>query len=63
LGLPCLYHHQLISSKRYSTAEEVSVFLFGLVLFEMATGKEYLPIQHLEKPPYPEELHPEIKKV
>jgi len=41
LGVPSLYHHQIHHFGKCTTPEDVTVLLFGLILFEMATGREY----------------------
>jgi len=41
LGLTPHYYHQIKYWNRCVTCEDVTVFLFGVVLFEMATGSEF----------------------
>ena len=62
LGLSSLYHFQLLQFGKCQTPEEVAAFLFGLVLYEMAVGREYLPTP-TSTPAFPSTTPKDLQKI
>jgi PX domain-containing protein kinase-like protein len=62
LGIPCLYHHQLIAFGKCSSPEEVAVVLFGMAFYEMSQGKEY-SLTATSKPTFSSDTPKDLQKV
>ena len=62
LGVPSLYHHQIHHFGKCTTPEDITVLLFGLILYEMAVGREY-SLYSASKSAYPSDTPKDLQKV